>query len=91
MIFGLEIVVAARVLNVIGVRGIVVAVMIGSFVLMLLSMLIGGTSPFDVAFNAYNFARRPMCFSMKRSFRTRFPLSGGSGLGWIWNRPGDSP
>ena len=54
MIFGLEIVVAARVLNVIGVRGIVVAVMIGSFVLMLLSMLIGGTSPFDVAFNAYN-------------------------------------
>lgn len=54
LIFGLELVVAARVLNVIGLRGIIVAVALGSFVLMLLSTLIGGTSPFDVAFSAYN-------------------------------------
>jgi hypothetical protein len=54
MIFGLELVVAARVLNVIRLRGILVAVVAGSFVLMLLSTLLGGTNLFDVAFNGYN-------------------------------------
>lgn len=54
LIFGLELVVAARVLGLIGSYGIVAAAATGCFVLMGLSSLLGGTNILDVAFSAYN-------------------------------------
>jgi hypothetical protein len=54
LIFGLELVVAARVLGLIGFWGMVGAGIVGCFVLMTLSYLIGGSGIFDLAFSIYN-------------------------------------
>lgn len=54
LIFGLELVVAARVLGLIGVPTMIGAGATGVFVLMVLSSLLGGTSVLDVAFSVYN-------------------------------------
>ncbi|HEY7889329.1 MAG TPA: hypothetical protein VIC29_14005 [Steroidobacteraceae bacterium] len=54
LIFGLELVVAARALGLIGVPTMIGAGAAGIFVLMVLSSLLGGTSMLDVAFSVYN-------------------------------------
>jgi hypothetical protein len=54
LIFGLELVVAARVLGLIGVPTMIGTGAAGIFVLMVLSSLLGGTSILDVAFSVYD-------------------------------------
>lgn len=54
LIFGLELVVAARMLGLIGVPTMIGAGAAGILVLTVLSSLLGGTSMLDVAFSVYN-------------------------------------
>lgn len=54
LIFGLELAIAARLLGLIGIWGLVGAGAAGIFVLMVLSSLLAGSSILDVAFNVYN-------------------------------------
>jgi len=54
LIYGIEVVVAAQVLGIIRLRGLLVAVVLGTLVLSGLSTLLSGSDPLDLALTGYN-------------------------------------
>jgi hypothetical protein len=54
LIYGIEVVVAAQVLGIIRLRGLVVSVIVGTLVLSWLTALLSGSDPLDVAITGYN-------------------------------------